>query len=98
MFRVRTLGTGETPEITGRILAYCAGDMSFAQLRDRLSHHRYTTPKQRNGRVDIFATGGESSSFEGGTLDELYYAKALGLLTAAELEAILSAAQRAHGA
>ncbi len=90
-------GYRTTPEITGRIVAYREDEIPFAQLVDELSRHDYKTPT-RYGEVHNVNTLEDADCSEPGTVGELHQANAIGLLSDAELETILSAALRAQAA
>jgi hypothetical protein len=86
-----------TPEITGEIVAYRKGELSFAELFDRLTAHDYSDPTHYGERHDLNSLEGVDHH-EAGTTGELRQARAIGLLTENEYEAIVSGALRAHGA
>jgi hypothetical protein len=90
-------GYRTTLEITGRIVAYREGEIPFAQLVDELSHHDYKDPTRYGETHTVDSLEGADYS-EPGTVGELYQARSIGLLSDVELETILSATLRAHGA
>lgn len=85
-----------TPEITGRIIAYLDGEIPFADLLTELSERDYKDPPRYHKVLDQNGVDDAYGDSVAGTIEELYQAKALGLLTADELEAILSGAWEAH--
>ena len=87
-----------SPEITGRIVAYRKGEISFAQLVKELSERDCTTPSHYLEHGDVYEISEAADHHAPRTIGELYQADAIGLLSDAELETILSAALRAHGA
>jgi hypothetical protein len=85
----------QSDAITGRILAYRNGAISFHELLGELSHHDYAAPSHR---AKTISEAEETDYHEVGTTGELRQARALGLLTDVEYEAIVSGGLRAHGA
>jgi hypothetical protein len=87
----------QTPEITGRILAYREGEITFAQLVKELSERDYEMPSHYLKHGDVYEISEEADHMEPGTIGELHQARAIGLLSDTELETIMSATLRAHG-
>jgi hypothetical protein len=85
----------QSDAITGKILSYREGHLSFAELLKDLSEHDYNAPSHDVGSMP---EAEETDHHEVGTTGELRQARALGLLTGAEYEAIVSGGLRAHGA
>jgi hypothetical protein len=87
-----------TPEITGRIIAYRNGDISFDTLLKELSERDYKPPSHYSKHGDVYEIAEEADRDEPGTWGEVQDARNRGLLTGPEYEAIASATLRAHGA
>lgn len=86
-----------TPEITGRIVEYREGRVSFAELLKELSERDYKRPSHYDRPMNI-NTSQDVDYHEPGTTGELRQARAIGLLSYPEYEAIVSGSLRAHGA
>lgn len=86
-----------TDDITGRIVAYRKGEISFAELYDELSNRDYIDPSHYGQHLTQNQLE-EVDYHEAGTTGELRQARSVGLLTENEYEAIVSGALRSHGA
>ena len=87
----------QTPEITGRIIAYREGKITWAVLFKELTERDYADPSHYGQHIN-HNTIEAADHFAPGTTGELHQAGAIGLLDPTEYEAILSGALRAHGA
>lgn len=93
---IDTYTGSHTPEITGRILAYRRGEISFHELLGDLGTHDFKDPSHyaSHDNADIES----ADRAEPGTTGELALANDIGLLSDPEYEAIVSAGLRSHGA